>query len=368
MTKSEKICEKLGNLYFFKELVKSNLVYITDKYEENELADVLMRVDNHILVIQIKEKEINSLNSIENWLKNKVYKVAKNQIKFSAKEITKKITFKENKNVDILDDIDNCDIVPIIIFDVGNQNVMYNKYCRSESLNIEINVFNIIDFEIVCKQLIAPMEIIRYLKERINYSTKNITMYSENGKNVIVKNVSESSIIDFYKEIHNLEYTDKNIDKLAIFNNYLNLFDEHCISNKEQYKIFIKYLSSLYAKEIYCFIDRINLIKQTSLSNKIYFNSYMISNKHHILFLSLPQKKFDVNFINFISNIFMYYFNVRNVLSIICHSIDSKNYELDFALIEYDSNNEEYYNELDNKGEIENIWEISENPNQYNVI
>ena len=62
MTKSEEICKKLGNLYFFKELVKSNLLYITDKKEEKELADVLMRVDNYILTIQIKEKTTNGLN------------------------------------------------------------------------------------------------------------------------------------------------------------------------------------------------------------------------------------------------------------------------------------------------------------------
>ena len=36
MTKSEEICKKLGNLYFFKELVKSNLIYVTDKKEEKE--------------------------------------------------------------------------------------------------------------------------------------------------------------------------------------------------------------------------------------------------------------------------------------------------------------------------------------------
>ena len=60
MTKSEEICKKLGNLYLFKELVKSNLLYITDKKEEKELADVLMRVDNYILTIQIKEKTTNA--------------------------------------------------------------------------------------------------------------------------------------------------------------------------------------------------------------------------------------------------------------------------------------------------------------------
>lgn len=37
MTKSEKICKKLGNLYFYKELVKSDLLYITEQNEEKEL-------------------------------------------------------------------------------------------------------------------------------------------------------------------------------------------------------------------------------------------------------------------------------------------------------------------------------------------
>lgn len=57
MTKSEEICKKLRDLYFFKELVKSNLIYVTDKKEEKELADVLIRVDNYILIIQIKKKK-----------------------------------------------------------------------------------------------------------------------------------------------------------------------------------------------------------------------------------------------------------------------------------------------------------------------
>lgn len=83
MTKSEKICEKLWNLYFYKELVKSDLLYITEQNEEKELANVLMRVDNYILVIQIKEKQADTSNNIENWIHNKVYKIAKNQIKNS---------------------------------------------------------------------------------------------------------------------------------------------------------------------------------------------------------------------------------------------------------------------------------------------
>ena len=74
-----------------------------------------MRVDNYILIIQIKEKTSNS-NNIENWLNNKVYKVAKNQIKVSAQEIINKVNFKEDENSDILDNINKCTLIPIIIY------------------------------------------------------------------------------------------------------------------------------------------------------------------------------------------------------------------------------------------------------------
>ena len=52
MTNSENVCKKLGNLYFFKELVKSDLIYIKENSEEEELSD-------NIVVIKIKKKSNN---------------------------------------------------------------------------------------------------------------------------------------------------------------------------------------------------------------------------------------------------------------------------------------------------------------------
>ena len=115
MTKSEKLCESLGNLFFFKEMVKSNLIYITDTKEEKELADIILRVDNFIIPMQIKEKD-NEEYDLTKWLNNKVYKKAKQQIKISCKELKEKINFKDSTNNDILEDIDSCTIIPIIIF------------------------------------------------------------------------------------------------------------------------------------------------------------------------------------------------------------------------------------------------------------
>lgn len=345
MTKSEEICKELGNLYFFKELVKSNLLYITDKKEEKELADVLMRVDNYILTIQIKEKTTNTSNNIDNWLNNKVYKVAKNQIKISVQEIIKKINFKEDENADILDNIYKCTIVPIIIFDIGDENIKYQRSYESKTSNLKINIFNIKDFETMCKRLISPMEMIRYLNERIAYSNNNNLIYENEKRTILGKNINENAMLNFYIEKYELDYSKENIDKLSIFNNYLSLFEKHCINNKEQYKIFIKFLSSLYAKEIYCLIDRLDIIIKKGFSKEMYWNSYIISDNHNLLFISFPKEKYNVEFIDFISNVFMYNFKLNKVLSIISYSIDEENYELDFAICEYDYMNEDLYQE-----------------------
>lgn len=355
MTKSEEICKKLGDLYFFKELVKSNLIYVTDKKEEKELADVLMRVDNYILIIKIKEKTTSDSNNIENWLNNKVYKVAKNQIKVSAQEIINKVNFKEDENSDILDNIDKCTLIPIIIFDIGQENIEYKRSYESKSTNLKINIFNIKDFESMCNCIISPMEMIRYLDERIAYSNSSLLIYNDERRIVIGKNITEDAMLNFYIEKYELNYSEENIDKLAIFNNYLTLFEKHCITNKKQYKIFIKYLSGLYVKEIYCLIDRLDIIIQKCFSKEMYWNSYIISNNHKILFISLPKEKYNVEFIGFISNVFMCYFKLNKVLSIVSYSVDKENYELDFAMCEYDKVNEQLYKDAIKEGYAD-VW------------
>lgn len=355
MTKSEDLCNKISNLYFFKELVKSDLIYITENKEEKELADIIIRVANFLLTIQIKEK-IENDTDIQKWLNNKVYKKAKNQIKNTINEIKNMINFKSKKNEDILDNIDNCLLIPIIIFDIGDKKCTYKNYYESKSSNIKINIFEINDFEIMCKHLISPMEIIRYLNERIEYTKSNILIIEDENKITIGKTNSETSMLNFYIEKYNLKITQENNEKLLKFNTYLNLFEKHCITNKQQYKIFIKYLSNLLVKEIYNFIDRINLIIDKGFNNELYWDSYIISDSHNILFISITKDKYNLNFINFISNVFMYKFKLNKILTIISYSIDNNNnYELDFAICEYESENVEVYKEAIELG-FADVW------------
>ena len=87
MTNSEQICSELGKLYFFKELEKSDLVYIDEAdNQEKELADIILRVGNYIFTIQIKEMDDTS-KDIQKWLDKKVYRNAKNQTKETCKRI-----------------------------------------------------------------------------------------------------------------------------------------------------------------------------------------------------------------------------------------------------------------------------------------
>ena len=51
----------------------------------------------------------------------------------------------------------------------------------------------------------------------------------------------------------------------------------------------------------------------------------------------------------------MYKFGIRNVLTIICHATTKDNYELDFALVDYDDIDEKIFEEALNK-EYLNFW------------
>lgn len=355
MTKSEKICEDLGKMYFFKEMVKSDLIYISEGKDEKELADIILRVGNFILPIQIKEKTSNSNDDIVKWLNNKVYKKAKQQTKETCQQILKEIKFKNSINSDILNDIENCNIIPIIIFDIQNEITKYKKIYISSNSDLLIHIFNIKDFKKMCEMLIAPMEMVRYLEERKYYVNYSLLTYEQTEKIVLVKNEQEENMLIFYIQKYDLNIEEENQLKLLKFNAYLSLFEEHCIKNKNEYKIFIKKLSNFYVKKIYCFIDRIDLIIEKGNKKQLYWNSYIVDDQQSILFISLPREKYNIQFIGFIGNLFMYNFKINNVLIIINSAISNDVYELDFALRQYDVLNEDIYIDAINLGYY-NVW------------
>lgn len=63
--------------------------------------------------------------------------------------------------------------------------------------------------------------------------------------------------------------------------------------------------------------DRLNIIIKKGFSKEMYWNSYIISDNHNLLFISLPKENYNIEFIDFISNVFMYNFKLNKVLLVI---------------------------------------------------
>ncbi len=363
MTESEKFCEELGKLYFFKELIKSDLLYVTEGKQEKELADIILRVGNNVIPIQIKEKNKNNNSDTSGWLKNRVYKAAKKQIEKTNEQILETINFKSENNSDILNDIELCNIIPLIIFDIGDEVIEYNKLHISKSSDLNIQIFNIKDFKEMCEKLIAPMEMLRYIKERENYINRPVLIFEEANKIIVANNENENDMLQFYIEKHTLVINDINKAKLIKFNSYLSLFEKHCINNKEHYKFFIKIISPFPINKIYQFIDRIDLIIEKGKKKEIYWDSYIIDSQLSVLFISLPNDKYNEEFIAFVSNVFMHKFKLDEVLTIINCSLDDDVYDLYFAFCKYSKVNNHLYEEAIEQG-FAKMWNNSKVVNQ----
>lgn len=354
MTHSEQICSELGKLYFFKELEKSDLVYLnSEDNQERELADTILRVGNNILTIQIKEMTDTS-KDIEKWLNKKVYTVAKNQTKATCKAIFEDIKFKNNENSDILDNIEECNIIPLIIFDVKENEVEYEKIYETKDKTLLIHIFDLKDFKKLCQNLISPMEMVRYINKRTEFIKQPIFSITKEEQLIMFKTNSEQAMLDGYCIIYDLYNIDK--IKLLKFNRYLTLFEEHCIKNKEHYKIMIKIMSQFYAQKISFFIERIDLIIEKGFKNEIYWDSYLIDNQQCVLFISLPRENYSLDFIRFISNIFMCNFKKNEVLVISNYAISNTDYGLDFSLIEYDRENENMFRRAIDEDGYADVW------------
>lgn len=172
---------------------------------------------------------------------------------------------------------------------------------------------------------------------------------------ILAKSKYEEALLSLYVQQYNLELDNTNKEKLVKFNTYLTLFENHCINNKEHYKQIIKILSQFYVKKIYIFMDRIDFIIEKGLKKESNWDRYIIDNDQSVLFISLNTEKYNIEFINFISNLFMKKFNIKKLLSVISYAVSEENYALDFAVIEYDSFDEEKYIRAI-EGDFANYW------------
>lgn len=175
---SEKVLSAFAQMYFFKELVHDQLHFTEEGNTEKEVADLLLNLGDIVVAIQLKARnEADKTDDIEKeikWLNHKC-KDAKKQVKDSISFIRAGTlpVFSNERGQQIKIDPE-AEIIPLIIFmneDIGNR---YPHILRKHSEDgMDINCLSFKDFQIVCKELMTPIEIVEYLKWRLDFYQNN---------------------------------------------------------------------------------------------------------------------------------------------------------------------------------------------------
>ena len=127
MTGSELKTKLCSTKKFLPRYVYNNIKTIGDSNGELELCDCLLEFLKAYIVIQIKEKDNDSSATFQKWFKNKVKKIAKNQIKDSIRQIkdTKYSFYCEEKKLEF---DRKKEFKYIIIFDSNQYDDNYEKF------------------------------------------------------------------------------------------------------------------------------------------------------------------------------------------------------------------------------------------------
>lgn len=259
MTNSEQIISLLSKSYFYEEFTFSDLVFTKKDVGDLEFSDTVVKFNDNLLFIQIKEKN-NSKASPDKWLQSKV-KDANKQHKDSLKYIQEnpKVSFINNKQNTIeLGNLNGINPLFITIFD-NTEVEDYSKIYKSKEIGI-YNVFSKEDFTTICEKLITPMEIINYMKFRIEFYTKynsTFIMKEFDNETQMISVQDEESLISAYL----WETYNENIEishNCEFFRYILGNYQSKIYNDgQDNYMTIIEKFMDLNRKEIYELTNRI---------------------------------------------------------------------------------------------------------------
>ncbi|MCR5457668.1 MAG: hypothetical protein K6F14_06300 [Clostridiales bacterium] len=279
VNQSERLLNAFSELYFYKELTFSDLKYRPQGQTERELADILIKVKNYVLAIQLKarntcdrtEDETNE----EKWLEKKC-RIAKSQIEETIKIIESGTPLMFNNNRGDTITIDNgLTVVPLVMF----MNPTIKKYNRillkHSEIGMDINCISYEDFCYVCKMLITPMEIIDYFiwrKEKYlnNYKTETLICIDEDGFSLSSMDGKEPLLGIFLHEKYGINSIIKNKTNLNTFRFILlNLKERLVAQSQDNASIeLVDFFSALTRIEINALVERLNSAIEYSKDNK----------------------------------------------------------------------------------------------------
>ena len=300
MTKSEEIMSAFSQMYFFKELVIDNLTFRGNDGNNQELADLILNFGDSIIAIQIKEREESAktanIDIERKWFFDRM-KLAKKQIRNTISFIRqgKLPSFRNKQGMDLTVRADT-EIVPLVVF-VNDAIKDYSHILESHSSDgFAVNCMSINDFQIMCKELIAPVEIVDYLKYRLDF-------YEKNGPvSLLISDLSEEDVIISRPAsnetlVHNYIVTKYGKDALNIgcevfehFRWFVQQTSERSLQGKDNYSTYsiILFLAQFSRNEIKAFEERLKLAIITSKRKIIkVVGSISVRDTYTVFFVSL---------------------------------------------------------------------------------
>ena len=314
MTESEKNTERCFQKIFLPQYTFGP-VDIREGNKCRELCDCLIETSNCYVVIQIKErnKSCSSSDGQSTWFQNKVLRIAMKQTKRAISDLeNENISFYSN-GIEIIIDRTK-DILPVIVF-YNDYLVNYDKLYYSKTLNRSINIFNRVDYQTMLDTVKVPIDIVSYLKCRINLISK------DGGKRLIVDDSlialckSEEEFAKYYLKRTYYDH-DISLKKIVLFNEILADLSK---SFNHKRNALIETLLMLNTPEI---------VKVTEIYAKIVENIYnpkiakpkLLSNgKEGIVFIRHPNGMPDTEFKNFLYDMCAYYTYVAKLE--VCNAI-----------------------------------------------
>lgn len=319
---------------FFKEFSFSKNCFIPKEGTELELSDYVLFFDGYLIIFQLKERSRvgESVQSEIKWIKNKIEKKAKNQLKKSLKYLTKANEISvQNERGDILDiKISELQQIHNVIVYLYPERIpayfVPIKFYRSEHIGF-IHIFDFISYKNICEILFTPIEIINYLNFREQYLSLILNARKETEKYLLGRYLISPKVVeldidtkdeDFSKYVDNLEHTINEFDMRNIFQSIREKMSTTQGNELDYYK-FITELALLNRLELKGFKDRFSFALKKIESNEFNINR-MISGKSNcgFVFISLLEEEIDkrIELSKMITHLAKYDMKVEKILGV----------------------------------------------------
>lgn len=316
MTNSEKLLSSFSEDFFYKELVYADLKFVPEGGTEIELADLIINLEDVILAIQLKERNekdrTQDKNVEEKWLKKKCKK-AKEQIKDTILYINNEKVSFVNARGKATKINPNAEIVPLVVF----ENVSISEYehlLRSHTADgLSVNCMSIDDFQLMCQELVSPIEIIEYVKWRKEF-------YEKNGAiNLLITETKKGFFLS------------KPQKQETLVHQYLYEHIEVVSEPDGCYEV-VKFLAHLFRDEIRCFVERVE--KALVIAKRKRFElvgTLRNSQKEYAMVFTATEQGEQIPSEKLLSVVFEKQI-VHTLLQIITYWIDDDEYRIDFVL------------------------------------